>query len=67
MLPFLLFTAVAGGIVSVVTAARLYFATNAAAAGRPSIKQVGGANVPYGIAVAVGALFVASQLLSGKP
>jgi prepilin peptidase CpaA len=66
VLPFLLMTAVAGGLVSVITAARLYFATPNGGGEKPSIRQVSGANVPYGIAVAVGALFVASQLLSGR-
>lgn len=65
-LPFLLMTAVAGGLVSVVTAARLYFAPSVGTGEKPSIRQVSGANVPYGIAVAVGAVFVASQLLSGR-
>jgi prepilin peptidase CpaA len=67
VVPFLLLTGAAGGLVSVVTAARLYFATQGAAGERPSIRQLGGVNVPYGVAVSVGALFVASQLLSVRP
>jgi prepilin peptidase CpaA len=65
ILIFILVTALAGGAISIVTAARLRFAHSDGMAARPTLGQLAAAHVPYGIAIAVGALFVASQLLIG--
>ena len=65
ILTFILVTALAGGAISIVTAARLRFAHSDGVTARPTLGQLAAAHVPYGIAIAVGALYVASQLLSG--
>jgi prepilin peptidase CpaA len=65
ILTFILVTALAGGVISIVTAARLRFAHSDGAGARPTLGQLAAAHVPYGIAIAAGALYVASQLLTG--
>lgn len=59
-IPFLLVTAIAGGVLAVLLMARGYYSQKTSSDGKPHRHSV-----PYGVAIATGGLFVVGQLVIG--